>query len=116
MKVYRFHGDLTDISAKTKPLLTVTSLSQVDLLEFDYRKMRFECDMERFVFEKVRFPTRDPIVSYLTSNGFKADADALGALEKWGANRVEVPVPQFLMLLQEQMIAPFFCFQVSCLQ
>ncbi len=36
------------------------------------------------------------------------------AAEIWGLNKFEVPVPPFLDLLQEQMLAPFFVFQMFC--
>ena len=38
----------------------------------------------------------------------------VSALERWGANRFEVPLPQFVDLLKEQLMAPFFVFQVFC--
>ena len=38
----------------------------------------------------------------------------VAALERWGANRFEVPLPQFADLLKEQLMAPFFVFQVFC--
>ncbi len=36
------------------------------------------------------------------------------ATDRWGPNKFEVPLPQFGLLLQEQLLAPFFCFQVFC--
>jgi cation-transporting ATPase 13A1 len=38
----------------------------------------------------------------------------VAALERWGYNRFEVPSPRFLELLKEQLLAPFFVFQVFC--
>ena len=32
----------------------------------------------------------------------------------WGLNRFDVPVPPFVGLLKEQMLAPFFVFQIFC--
>lgn len=74
--------------------------------------MRFELDSEANEFHRVRFPTRNPIASYLGSRGMPTDAAAFAALDKWGPNTVDVPMPKFLDLLQRQMLAPFFCFQV----
>jgi cation-transporting ATPase 13A1 len=37
----------------------------------------------------------------------------VAALEKWGPNRFEVPIPRFSELLWDQLMAPFFCFQVG---
>ena len=33
---------------------------------------------------------------------------------RWGPNKFVVPIPQFSSLLGEQLLAPFFCFQVFC--
>ena len=37
-----------------------------------------------------------------------------GALAKWGPNRFVVPLPSFGDMLKEQLVAPFFVFQVFC--
>lgn len=62
----------------------------------------------------MRFPDSDPISSYLSAKGFTSDADVLAAIDIWGTNTVDVPVPHFMDMLKEQMLAPFFCFQVFC--
>ena len=36
------------------------------------------------------------------------------ALAKWGPNRFVVPLPRFADMLKEQLVAPFFVFQVFC--
>ena len=38
----------------------------------------------------------------------------MAALNRWGPNKFEVPIPKFQSLLAEQLLAPFFCFQVFC--
>ena len=35
-------------------------------------------------------------------------------MEHWGPNRFDVPLPQFTDMLKEQLLAPFFVFQVFC--
>jgi hypothetical protein len=52
--------------------------------------------------------------TYRRSSGLGSEARAAAALEHWGANRFEVPLPQFADLLKEQLMAPFFVFQVFC--
>lgn len=51
---------------------------------------------------------------YQKSSGYGNEAKAAAALERWGPNRFEVPLPQFGELLKEQLVAPFFVFQVFC--
>jgi len=51
---------------------------------------------------------------YRKSSGYENEDKAAAALEKWGANRFVVPVPLFSELLKEQLVAPFFVFQVFC--
>jgi len=51
---------------------------------------------------------------YQKSSGYGNEAKAAAALERWGPNRFEVPLPQFGQLLKEQLVAPFFVFQVFC--
>lgn len=43
---------------------------------------------------------------------YGTDAKAAAAAQKYGLNVFEVPIPAFLALLKEQMLAPFFVFQV----
>lgn len=80
--------------------------------EFDFRRIRFELDREADTFVPVQYPDSNAVDSYLESRGFASEDDALAALEKWGTNTVSVPVPAFLELLKEQMVAPMFVFQV----
>ena len=51
---------------------------------------------------------------YQRSTGFGAEARVAGALAKWGPNRFVVPLPSFGDMLKEQLVAPFFVFQVFC--
>ena len=51
---------------------------------------------------------------YQRSSGYGNEVKAAAALDRWGPNRFEVPVPQFGELLKEQLLAPFFVFQVFC--
>jgi hypothetical protein len=85
---------------------------QVQHTEFDFRRVRFELIQELNVFRQVRFPDCNTARSYLTSKGFDSEVAVISALEKWGTNTVEVPAPSFSELLMEQMLAPFFIFQV----
>ena len=86
---------------------------QVPHTEFDFRRIRFELDPETNTFSPLRFPDSGAVRDYLTARGLGSEAEAVAALEKWGANTAEVPVPKFVDVLKEQMVAPFFIFQVQ---
>ena len=111
---------------------------------FEFRKQRFCWDEEQRHFAKLKFPTRvhtgcccaqhAPLCSiedccadprpvpvlqetfgeYSKKGGHGTDARVAAALERWGPNVFEVPLPEFKDLLLEQLLAPFFVFQVFC--
>lgn len=56
---------------------------------------------------------QDTFAAYRASSGYGSEGRLLSALEKWGPNRFEVPIPKFTELLWDQLMAPFFCFQVG---
>lgn len=51
---------------------------------------------------------------YARAVGFTRKPALDAALLAYGRNALEMPVPAFLELLKEQMLAPFFVFQVFC--
>ena len=48
---------------------------------------------------------------YSKVTGHGTEAKALAAHNKFGLNQFDVPVPPFMHLLKEHLVAPFFCFQ-----
>jgi hypothetical protein len=102
--------DSNDIGVGAK----VSSIVQVLHTEFDFRRILFELNKDTNAFQQVSFPDKGIVRDYLQSRGLSSEAEALAALEKWGPNVVEVPAPTFMEMLKEQMIAPFFVFQVGC--
>ncbi|GAB4817890.1 hypothetical protein N2152v2_004936 [Parachlorella kessleri] len=83
-------------------------------LGFEFRKLRFLYSSEEGTFQKLKYYTKESFATYRGSSGYGSEAKVGAALERWGPNRFEVPVPAFLELLREQMLAPFFVFQVFC--
>jgi cation-transporting ATPase 13A1 len=59
-------------------------------------------------------PLQETFATYRASGGFGSEGKLVAALERWGPNKFVVPVPSFRELLWEQLLAPFFCFQVFC--
>jgi len=62
-------------------------------------------------FVSMKYPTNREISQYLASKGH-TDAEAHQAKEYFGHNNYDIPVPSFIELLKEHMLAPFFVFQV----
>ena len=56
----------------------------------------------------------EPFGAYLKATGYGSPERAAAAADVWGPNAFDVPVPPFAALLQEQMLAPFFVFQIFC--
>lgn len=83
------------------------------LVSFSFRKLRFVLEADG-VFRKLQYPTERTFAEYRASSGYGREAAVEAALDRWGPNRFEVPIPTFFILLQEQLLAPFFCFQVFC--
>lgn len=81
---------------------------------FSFRKLRFVHSTESGAFTKLKYPSHETVGAYLASSGLGSEAAVAAALERWGDNRFEVPVPSFVALLTDQLMAPFFCFQVFC--
>ena len=57
---------------------------------------------------------QETFAHYRKSSGYGTETKLLAALLRWGPNKFEVPIPKFQSLLAEQLLAPFFCFQVFC--
>ena len=83
-------------------------------ITFSFRKLHFEWNSADFMFRLLPYPTKLTFAEYRRSSGYGSDAQVKAALERWGPNKFEVPMPTFRELLGEQLVAPFFCFQVFC--
>lgn len=82
--------------------------------EFEFRKQRFLYQLKNECFEKLHFPTKKTFQEYMNSRGYGKDADVSDALRTYGFNKFTFPKASFGELLKEQMLAPFFLFQMLC--
>eukprot|EP01114_Cavostelium_apophysatum_P016013 TRINITY_DN4488_c0_g1_i2.p1 TRINITY_DN4488_c0_g1~~TRINITY_DN4488_c0_g1_i2.p1 ORF type:complete len:1125 (-),score=320.58 TRINITY_DN4488_c0_g1_i2:19-3393(-) len=79
---------------------------------FQNRKVIYDADKKQF--QTLDFPTHMNLGEYMDSKGYK-DATLLRQAEKkFGPNKFDIPAPSFGVLYKEQMLAPFFVFQVFC--
>ena len=96
-------------------------------VEFEFRKLRFvEGGAESpgagssvaggppGGFTKLKYPTKKTFDEYRKSTGLATETAVRAAQARYGTNKFEVPIPSFMELLKEQLLAPFFCFQMFC--
>ncbi|KAL6610003.1 hypothetical protein ACP70R_039972 [Stipagrostis hirtigluma subsp. patula] len=96
---------------------TVASSSaagETEEIYFDFRKQRFIYSAEKDNFLKLRYPTKDLFGHYAKGSGYGTEAKINTAVDKWGRNIFEYPQPTFQKLMKEQIMEPFFVFQVFC--
>ncbi|KAJ2163078.1 putative cation-transporting ATPase 1 [Coemansia sp. RSA 552] len=67
-------------------------------------------------FRAVTYPVDEGLAAQavVDARGLAGATEAQAALERYGANRIEVPVPTFGDLFKEHAVAPFFVFQIFC--
>ena len=64
-------------------------------------------------FTRLEYPTSKALSSYRTSKGV-SKAQYTTSKRYYGRNMIELPIPPFLDLFCEHLLAPFFVFQVFC--
>ncbi|CAL9770284.1 unnamed protein product [Musa acuminata subsp. burmannicoides] len=113
----KFSGSKEIVSLHTRRPVAGSSASSVgntDEIYFDFRKQCFNFSVEKNTFAKLPYPTKEPFGYYLKSSGHGSEAKVAAATDKWGRNVFDYPQPTFQKLIKEQVMEPFFVFQVFC--
>ncbi|GFR45826.1 hypothetical protein Agub_g7190, partial [Astrephomene gubernaculifera] len=108
----RFNGSTELVPLDRRSLKD--TLHEVEELSFEFRRQRFVYNAERHCFEKLRFPDKETFETYSRASGHGTETKQLAAFDRYGLNRVDVPLPAFSALMKEHLVAPFFVFQVFC--
>jgi cation-transporting ATPase 13A1 len=96
------------------PLQVETNHTKEPIKYFIFQKRRFQYSTVHQRFEKLKYPAEEPLEFYTSNKGLDSVEEMLNRLRIYGENRLEIPVPSFLELYKEQLLAPFFVFQVFC--
>lgn len=101
---------------KTSGSFEVNSNSYtVEGYNFQFQKVVYSFDQNKKTFVRLSYPTTASVSSYLSCKGHMTTENVLKSWLKWGSNEFDIPIPGFLDLYAEHLMAPFFVFQVLCL-
>ncbi|XP_013910353.1 PREDICTED: manganese-transporting ATPase 13A1 [Thamnophis sirtalis] len=102
-------------SAELVPLQRDQGEDGGEVLSFEFQKIKYFCELsESKKFLPVAFPVEHPLQYYQNARGYQEDKEIKAAEKKYGTNKAEMVVPEFLELFKERATAPFFVFQVFC--
>ncbi|KAK1153795.1 manganese-transporting ATPase 13A1-like [Acipenser oxyrinchus oxyrinchus] len=102
-------------SAELVPLQRNKDEGGREVISFEFQKLRYWYDREeRKRFVPVAFPVEQPFSFFHTWKGYQEESELRTAEKKYGMNKAEMVVPDFLQLFKERATAPFFVFQVFC--
>lgn len=83
----------------------VNKSNQVEL-----QKKKFIFNTERKTFSQIPYPVTDTIDFYQNTDGIQTEQQQKKADLVWGPNKMSIPIPDFLEIYKEHMVAPFFVF------
>ncbi|XP_060710941.1 manganese-transporting ATPase 13A1 [Hemiscyllium ocellatum] len=101
-------------SPELVPLLHDQDEHQQKTISFEFQKIKYWFDENEEEFCPVAFPVNLQLQFYQGAKGFQDEKELATAERKYGSNKAEMVVPEFMQLFKERATAPFFVFQVFC--
>ncbi|KAJ3193971.1 hypothetical protein HK101_003724 [Irineochytrium annulatum] len=85
-------------------------------LYFFFQKRKYIYDVDKKKFTNLHFPYMDgnSMYYYSTSKGLTTGHEIKELTDMYGLNRFDIPLPAFMELFKEHLVAPFFVFQLFC--
>lgn len=82
---------------------------------FQYQEVSYYFDEATKTFDRLTYPADFTPAILHSWHGHSDELSTNLALRRWGLNEFHIPIPHFLDLYMEHLVAPFFVFQVLCL-
>ena len=88
--------------------ITPGNLQTVYSLEIMKKRMLWS--NEKKIFQGIPYPVKETIEFYQAAEGIQEKKEEARANLVWGNNKMNIPIPNFLDLYKEHVVAPFFVF------
>lgn len=103
------------LASNKKDFVFLSNDYKLSTYSFNFQEIVYNFDSEDGYFKKNEYIKIKDIESFFSWKGFSSPLDLFFSLAKWNQNEFNFPLPHFLDLFLENLIAPFFIFQVFCL-
>jgi cation-transporting ATPase 13A1 len=77
-------------------------------------KKRMLWSNDKKIFQGIPYPVKETIEFYQNAEGISEKKEEARASLIWGNNKMNIPIPNFMDLYKEHVVAPFFVFQLFC--
>lgn len=76
----------------------------------EIQKKKFIYKQDRKSFTVIPYPVNDTISHYQNVEGISDEFSIKKVDLVWGPNKMSIPIPDFMSIYKEHMVAPFFVF------
>lgn len=82
---------------------------------FSFQEVTYLYQENKEQFQRLDYPIEIHVDQCTKWQGHMTNESMIFAYNRWGPNDFNIPIPHFLDLYMEHLVAPFFVFQVLCL-